>query len=210
MAKITAIVLAAGLSSRMEGQQKLFLPYRKRTILEQVVAELLASLVEEIIIVSSPLTHHQIKGMPTACLPAGRGITLVSNPDHKQGMTTTIQCGVKSAASDSDGFMICLGDMPRITSSEYDQLVNSFTSSHAEDSKSILLPFHKGQKGNPVIFSSTYRQAILVHQDMDGCRGIVQANLAHLTKVSMETDHVLVDVDTPRDYEGLSGIKTNR
>lgn len=203
MAKISAIVLAAGLSSRMEGQQKLFLPYRKRTILEHMVTELLASLVEEIIVVSSPLTHDQIERMSLACLPAGKGITLVSNPDHKQGMTTTIQCGVKSTASDSDGLMICLGDMPRISTAEYDQLIKSFDSSHAEDSKSILLPFHKGQKGNPVIFSSTYLQAILAHQDMEGCRGIVQSNLSHLIKVSMETDHVLVDVDTPRDYSQL-------
>ncbi|MEQ9298781.1 MAG: nucleotidyltransferase family protein [Cyclobacteriaceae bacterium] len=203
MAKITAIVLAAGLSSRMEGQQKLFLPYREKAILEQVVAELLTSQVSEVIVVSSPLTHDLIKAMPTACLPADRGITIVSNPDHKHGMTTTIQCGVKLAASDSDGFMICLGDMPRITTSEYDQLINSFASSYAEDSKAIVLPFHKGQKGNPVIFSSAYRQAILAHQDMEGCRGIVQDNLAHLSKVKMQNDHVLVDVDTPGDYHRI-------
>lgn len=197
MARVSAIVLAAGLSSRMQGQQKLFLPYRNKTIFEQVVAELLASKASEVIIVSSPLTHERIKSMS---LP---GITLVSNPDHTQGMTTTIQKGVQAAGQDADGYLICLGDMPRITSEEYDQLIKAFASSYAEDSKAILLPFHQGQKGNPVIFSSSYRNAILTHQDMEGCRGIVQSNKTHLTKVPMTTDHVLVDVDTPRDYEGL-------
>ena len=198
MTKVAAIVLAAGLSSRMQGQQKLFLPYRNKTLLEQVVTELLASKASEVMIVSSPLTHERIKSMS---LP---GITLVSNPDHRQGMTTTIQKGVQAAGQDADGFMICLGDMPRITTSEYDQLINAFSSSYLEDSKAILLPFYEGQKGNPVLFSAVYREDILKHQDMEGCRGIVQSNKTHLTKVPMNTDHVLVDVDTPGDYEGLN------
>ncbi len=197
MAKVSAIVLAAGLSSRMQGRQKLFLPYRNKTILEQVVTELLDSKASEVIIVSSPLTHDQIKAMPLA------GITLLCNPNHKQGMTTTIQHGVKVASVDNYGFMICLGDMPRITSQEYDDLLDQFSEKHRENPKSILLPFYQGQKGNPVIFSSFYREAILTHPDMEGCRGIVQANSAHLTKMEMQNYHVLVDVDTPGDYERL-------
>lgn len=204
MAKVSAIVLAAGLSSRMQGQQKLFLPYQGKTILEHVVSQLQASSVDEIMIVSSPLTHDTIDGLS---LP---GIRLCCNPDHKHGMTTTIQRGVELASADSDGFMICLGDMPRITTAEYDQLINAFASSYAEDSKAILLPFHQGQKGNPVIFSCSYRNQILTHQEMEGCRGIVQSNQHHLIKVPMNTDYVLVDVDTPGDYEGLSGVNQNR
>ncbi len=199
MARVTAIVLAAGLSSRMHGRQKLFLPYRNNTILEQVVTELLDSKASEVIIVSSPLTHDQIKAMPLA------GITLLCNPNHNQGMTTTIQHGVKMASVDNDGFMICLGDMPRITSEEYDDLLDRFSAKYHENPRSILLPFHQGQKGNPVIFSSFYREAILTHPDMEGCRGIVQSNSAHLTKVEMQNDHVLVDVDTNLDYQNLKG-----
>ena len=197
MAKVSAIVLAAGLSSRMQGQQKLFLPYQEKTILEQVISELLVSKATEVIVVSSPLTHAKIKAMSLS------GITLVSNPDHKLGMTTTIQKGVQAASSGINGHMVCLGDMPRITTAEYDQLISSFNVSYADDSKAIFLPFYQGQKGNPVIFSAAYREDILAHQDMEGCRGIVHSNLSHLTKVAMETDHVLVDVDTPEDYERL-------
>ncbi len=200
MARVTAIVLAAGLSSRMHGRQKLFLPYRNNTILEQVVTELLDSKASEVIIVSSPLTHDQIKAMPLA------GITLLCNPNHKQGMTTTIQKGVEAAGPATDGFMICLGDMPRITSQEYDELLVRFSAKYHENPKSILLPFYQGKKGNPVIFSSFYREAILTHTDIEGCRGIVQANSAHLTKVEMQNDHVLVDVDTPGDYEELPDL----
>ncbi|MEQ8715837.1 MAG: nucleotidyltransferase family protein [Cyclobacteriaceae bacterium] len=206
MARVSAIVLAAGLSSRMQGRQKLFLPYRNNTILEQVVTELLDSKASEVIIVSSPLTHDQIKAMSFACQPAGKGITLVTNPDHKLGMTTTIQKGVEAASPATDGFMICLGDMPRIITMEYDKLLDRFSEKHRENPKSILLPFYQGQKGNPVIFSSFYREAILTHTDMEGCRGIVQANSAHLTKVEMQNDHVLVDVDTPGDYERLPDL----
>jgi molybdenum cofactor cytidylyltransferase len=204
MAKVSAIVLAAGLSSRMQGQQKLFLPYREHTILEQVISELLASKAAEVIVVSSPLTHDQIEELSLS------GITLVANPDHKLGMTTTIQKGVQAVSRATNGYMICLGDMPRITTAEYDQMIDAFGSSHITDSKAILLPFYQGQKGNPVLFASSYRQDIMTHQDMEGCRGIVQSNKSDLIKVPMTADHVLVDVDTPDDYNELSGINTNR
>lgn len=204
MASVSAIVLTAGLSSRMKGKQKLFLPYRNKSILEHVISELLKSQATEVIVVSSPLTHEKIKTLPTACLSADRGITLVTNPDHEQGMTTTIQKGVQAADQNKDGFMICLGDMPRITTEEYDQLMSDFSNANEKDEKAIVLPFYKKQIGNPVILSSHYRTKILSHQEMEGCRGIVQANLSHLVKVEMSNDHVLVDVDTPRDYEELS------
>ena len=187
----------------MQGKQKLFLPYHQKTILETVLEQLGPSHCSEVIVVASPLTYDQISAMPTACLPAGRGITLISNADHKQGMTTTIQCGVRTASSDTSGYMICLGDMPRITTEEYNHLITKFSDGFNTDPKAILLPFYQGQKGNPVIFSSVYRDDILKHREMEGCKAIVQANSSHLIKVEMEKDHVLVDVDTPGDYEGL-------
>ena len=48
---ISAILLAAGLSSRM-GQPKLLLPWGERTVLGQVVATFAAAGIEEIIVVT--------------------------------------------------------------------------------------------------------------------------------------------------------------
>ncbi len=99
--------------------------------------------------------------------------------------------------------MICLGDMPRITTEEYNHLITKFSDRLNTNPKAILLPFYKGQKGNPVIFSSVYRYDILKHREMEGCKVIVQSNSSHLIRVDMDSDNVLLDVDTPESYQTL-------
>jgi molybdenum cofactor cytidylyltransferase len=66
-----------------------------------------------------------------------------------------------------------------------------------------VLPFHDGKKGNPVIFSSFYRDQILKHKETEGCKEIVQQHRQHVVKVGITSPFVLQDVDTPSDYEKL-------
>ena len=50
---VTAIVLAAGLSKRMGNKNKLLLPYKNKTVIETVVENIIASGIEEVIVVVS-------------------------------------------------------------------------------------------------------------------------------------------------------------
>ncbi|MDV7390572.1 NTP transferase domain-containing protein, partial [Arthrospira platensis SPKY1] len=109
------------------------------------------------------------------------------NPDYQQGMTTSIQKGVEAASPDAAGYMICMSDQPFLQSSEYDLLIQAFTDAFSSDPACIVLPFYNGQKGNPVIFSRHYREAILAHQEMEGCKEIVQAGKAHVVRQEMPT-----------------------
>ncbi len=49
---ISAIVLAAGLSARMEGKNKMLLPFDGKTVIEKVVANIIASGINELIVVT--------------------------------------------------------------------------------------------------------------------------------------------------------------
>lgn len=198
---ISAIVLAAGLSRRMGAANKMILPYMGKTIITATVEQIIASGITEIIVVTG-FEPEKIK----AAL-AGLPIQLVHNPYYEKGMTTSIQQGVAQAKG--NGYMICLGDMIRITPGEYALLNTKFEEQYAVDPACILLPFYNGEKGNPVIFSGHYRQAISAHQDMEGCKGIVQDNKQHLCRIEMPTNHVLMDMDYPEDYQQLVGSAGN-
>jgi molybdenum cofactor cytidylyltransferase len=192
---LSAIVLAAGSSRRMENRNKLLLPYSGRTIITQVLGNLLSAGLEEIIVITgheSSLVSAAIGDLP---------VRLVHNTSYEEGMTGSIQTGIRSAAG--NGYMICLGDMVQITPDEYRILKNAFERQYDLDTQLICLPEYQGEKGNPVIFSDHYRQEILQHQDPEGCKAIVHNHQQHIYKVKMPADHILRDIDTVKDYEEL-------
>lgn len=195
MPKVSAIVLAAGLSRRMGSENKLFLPVQGKPMLLHGLEQIERSNIQELIVVTS---ERSIAGIPENYQP-------ILNPDYEKGMTTSIQKGV-AAATASNGYMICLGDQPTIKTEDYDQIIRAFDQAYAKDTKSIVVPFHEGKRGNPVIFSASYKTEILNHQNMEGCKGIIQENAQHIVRVSLSNAGILTDIDTPEDYRNSQDL----
>jgi molybdenum cofactor cytidylyltransferase len=199
---LSAILLAAGSSRRMGNINKLLLPYQGSSLLYHTAEQILASGIDELIIV----TGHEHTAVTEALHPVTQTlrplpVTIAHNPNHEDGMTTSIRTGIRIARG--DGFMICLSDMVLITPQEYTLLGNAFKEHYATDKSCIIQPAFNGEKGNPVIFSSAYRSAILQHPEKEGCREIVRANTPHRVLINMPTDHVLRDIDSPDEYQSL-------
>ncbi len=85
---ISAIVLAAGTSSRMGAKNKLLLPFKSSTFIENLVAQLLKSTVDEVIVV---LGHEKdnIKQVLTQ-----KELVFTVNINYNSGMTSSIQAGI--------------------------------------------------------------------------------------------------------------------
>lgn len=193
---LNIILLAAGQGLRMGGPNKLLLPFRGRSVLETTLSELCAAAIGPVFVV----TGYQRESV--APLLEQFPVQEVFNPDFQTGMTSSIQAGVRAAQA-GQGYMICLADMPMITAAAYQLLADHFLSHLAEDERAILLPRFGEIKGNPVIFAAAYRDDILRHREPEGCRGIVQANTAHVRWVDMPDNSILRDLDTPEDYKAL-------
>lgn len=193
MARVTAILLAAGLSTRMGTENKLFLPVNEKPMIQQTLEKIAGSHAVGIVAVCNEASVDFLKQF------ASEKVKVVLNTAYQSGMTSSIQAGIRNAPP-SDGYMICLGDQPFIHSETYNQLLNAFEAAFQENTESIILPFYQGQKGNPVIFSDRYREAILAHGEPDGCKEIVMKNKEHLVKVDVATASILKDIDTPEDY----------
>lgn len=195
---LSAIVLAAGSSKRMEGENKLLLPFLGATIIECVVKTILAAGITEVIIV----TGFQKEKIETAL--ENYPVQCVHNPNHEKGMTTSIQTGV--SVCNGNGYMICLGDMIAVTANEYAMLKDQFEIFVAINASGICIPVYNSKRGNPVIFSATYRNEILAHTEMEGCKKIVQANQQNVYEVVMPFNHILQDIDYKGDYEKLVSL----
>ena len=191
MVKVSAIVLGGGLSRRMGEENKLFLPIKGKPMIGWVIEQVKASNASDVVLVGSALSTEKLREFLDV------RIEVVDNPDYKTGMTSSIQAGVQAARG--DGYMICLGDQPNIRTDTYDQLIDVFENTP----NSIVLPYYQGTKGNPVIFPKAYREEILKHPHPEGCKELIQENWQQVVKVEVHDTGVLLDVDTPSDYEQL-------
>jgi molybdenum cofactor cytidylyltransferase len=127
-------------------------------------------------------------------------LSFIHNPGFREGMTSSIQSGVKALPEDCDGFIICLADMPFSETSELNHLIHTFQENRIEGKKMIVVPVFEGQRGNPVLFSSEFRKDILTHKGY-GCRGIILNYPECVKEVIVQNDYILRDIDTLEDYE---------
>ena len=189
---ISAIVLAAGKSTRMGKVNKLLLPFAESTIIGTTVNEIRQSKVEEIIIIENQSTFI------SEHLPANKQVKIVINEDPDQGLTSSIQCGVKSARQNTTGFLICLGDMPLLKQQDYNLLIDSFLENNSEG---IIMPIFEGKRGNPVLFSASFKNDILALKSTGGCKPVVVAHNNAVIEVPFESSNCHLDIDTTEDYK---------
>jgi molybdenum cofactor cytidylyltransferase len=190
---LSAIILAAGMSTRM-GQNKLLLSFKGKPLIAHAVDTLLASEVDEIVVV---LGHEaeKIRGQLQ-----GKQVRLVQNPDYRDGLSTSVRVGVRAVSPQVEGIMIYLADQPLLEPADLNYIIKAFALAK-QVNRSIVVPLFHGQRGNPVILNSSYREAILELVGDVGCKRLIKRYPDKVFGVEMETDHVVCDVDNIDDYE---------
>ena len=191
---ISAVILAAGESRRMGTQNKLLLQIGSEVLIRKFVKSVCASAADAVLVV---LGHEAEK---IKAVLQDQALRFVKNTCYEKGMTTSIQSGVNAASRRSEGFMICLADLPFAETSDFNCLIQAFTDFRRTESSLIIVPVFQGQRGNPVLFSAEFRDKLLAHNG-EGCKGIVSKYPQSVREVSMENDNLLRDIDTPEDYK---------
>ena len=187
-ADLSGIVLAAGRSSRMEGANKLLLPWETQCVLQVVVERICEVGLGEVVVV----TGHQRAEVEKAL--SRYPVRLVHNPDFAEGMAASIRVGVEAAASEK-GYLFALGDMPQVAGKTMLKVAEALKSS-----ETIAVPVCAGRRGHPVAIGSAYRDALLALTGDRGARPILAKNAAHVVEVPVEDEGIFVDVDTRESY----------
>ncbi len=185
-----AIILAAGLSSRMV-ENKLLLPWTDgEAIISQVVKAYIKAGVDPIIVVTGRDADR------VADAVAGYQAALVHNPDYATGeILSSVKTGLKTLPNTLDGTFIQPGDMPCITS----DVIRRLAAAH--EAGWNVAPARQGQRGHPVLLDRAYWRAML---DLPaGARPREALRGARLRLLAVEDEGVLLDVDTRAAYERL-------
>lgn len=192
---VSAVLLAAGLSQRMGERNKLALDIAGEPLLRRTARTLLGSSLDEVVVV---LGHEA--GSARSLL-TGLPVRVVENPHYREGQMTSVHCGLQALHKDCRGVMICLSDQPLLQSSDIDRLVDAFLN---ECSKSVLVPTHQGQRGNPIVLDFSHRDAILSGDRNLGCKRLIAKNPELVWPLPMDNNHCVFDLDTPEDYARLN------
>ncbi len=188
---ITAIVLAAGLSTRMGGYPKPVLRFGDQTVIERILRVLAECPLEEIIVV----TGHCRQAVEAQI--AGWQVRTAFNPSYVSGeMLGSIQVGLRAASSTSNAALIVLGDQPALEVS----VVRAVIAGYSEGLGSIIIPSFRMRRGHPLLIGSSHWRGILDLLEGQTLRDYLQAIRAQVYHVPVETASILRDMDTPEEY----------
>jgi len=182
---ISAIVLAAGTSSRM-GEPKPLLRISGQPLLARTLESVQRSNVGHIIVVLGAEAGRIRREVVMA------GATVVVNPDYAAGMSTSLRAGLRAAPPESRGYLIALGDQPFVLPSTIDVLIER----HSVAGGKILVPTYHGRRGNPVLIDRSLAPELEAIRGDVGCRALFGPHSNDLVEVSVEDPGILLDIDT--------------
>lgn len=187
---ISAILLAAGESRRM-GEFKQLLRLGEKSFVEHCVDNLLASRVDEVIIV----TGHRASEVRRAV--GDRPVRFAHNEDYQSGMASSIKCGVQAISESTRACVLALVDQPRIGA----DVINLVIETYEKAPTNIVIPTYSGRSGHPILIDVTLKAEILTMDPEQGLRQVVRAHPDQVVRVEWSSRAVLEDCDLPEDYQ---------
>jgi molybdenum cofactor cytidylyltransferase len=187
------VILAAGASRRM-GEPKQLLPVRGRPLLATALAAACDSQLDEVVVV---LGAHADEIRRSVRLGRAR---VVVNPDHAQGMSTSLKAGIAALGVNVARVVVILGDQPDISPEVVDRLLQTQATSGLP---AAALSFD-GLLHPPVVLARELWADIEALEGDVGCRALVRAHPELVAAVVADRPggHP-VDIDTREDFELL-------
>jgi molybdenum cofactor cytidylyltransferase len=196
--RIAAVVLAAGLSKRMGGPNKLLAEIDGTPIVARVVDTLLASKAESVWVV----VGHEADQVRSAL--DGRAVRFVENPAYTEGLGASLRVGIEAVGEGVDGALVALGDMPWIRAAHVDALIDAF---NPKGPNTICVPVHDRKRGHPVLWSSRHFSEMRKLGGDVGARALLERHGEAVLAVPVDDAAVHLDVDTP---EMLANAKSEK
>lgn len=188
--KTSAIILAAGLSSRM-GAFKPLLTLGGRLIIEVVIDLFREAGISDIIVVvgyqAGTIIPHLEK----------QGVRWVINEGYEGEMFASVQIGVKKLTADCGAFFLCPADIPLVTPSTLKKLVAAYR----EGDMDVYHPCYGQRRGHPPLISTTLVPSILAFTGPGGMGALLARCRDTSLDVPCDDPGIHVDLNTPDDYE---------
>ena len=186
---ISAILLAAGQSKRMNGENKLTKEIQGTPLIKLSVKNILASSIDELIVI----VGYQ-KEIIEQLIDKNEKIKFIFNKNFESGMASSIKMGLNHLSEKTETFFICLGDMPLVNHNIYNQLIKS------KNNKKIIIPTYKGQQGNPVLFDKSMKEKIINISGDVGAKKILELNKDKILNLEIDDQSITKGFDTQDNF----------
>lgn len=192
---ITAIILAAGYSSRM-GAFKPLLPFGATTVLERAITLFRAAGIADIRVV---VGHRADELLPLLMRLQVRPLL---NACYAEGMFSSVAVAAASFEGESGAFFLLPVDFPLVRPESVETLLGAYRSGAG----GILYPTCQGRRGHPPLLATSYCNALLSWPGDGGLQAFLRQYQGDAAHIETGDEGILLDMDTPADYERLQGL----
>jgi len=186
---VRAVVLAAGESIRT-GTPKMLLTIGTKTLIEKVIENILASHVKSITVVLG--AYREQIGLIISNLP----VSHTFNENYRDGMLSSVICGLKSLPEQTDAAIIYPGDYPFIKAGIINEMIDVYRST----GKGIVIPVCKGRRGHPIIIDRKYFNEVEKLDEKRGLRALAEKFRNEIQEYITDNEMIFNDIDTLEDY----------
>lgn len=195
--KITGLIIAAGLSSRM-GQFKPLLEWKGKTFLNSII-DSLKSVTNEIIIVTGN-KHEEIEQIVSEQYKSDKlNINCVYNEIYLDGMFTSLKKGIDNCNKE-DWILYHQVDQPNLPSLFYTEFVNQIDINY-----DWIQPQFNGRKGHPILFNKSIIEKIKKEKLEGNLRSVSNSDKIRRKIWTTNFMEILTDIDTPDDMKNMRG-----
>lgn len=180
---VDGIILAGGSSKRMR-QNKMRLPFHGRPLIHHTMTAM-AAVCDRIVIVTG-----QYQDDYGADWQGPAELQVVHNPDHDQGMFTSVQRGVNAAQND---VFLIPGDCPLVDASTYRTLLDA--------TGPIRVPTYHGRRGHPIFIAKELLSTLRQEPSDSNLKAFRDRH--DVTYVAVDDPYILFDVDDMLEYQKL-------
>lgn len=177
------------------GAPKALLSHAGESFLSRALNQLLTTRTSEILCVTG--ADYEAVEAEVMRITTDPRVRIVRNEDFKKGILSSIQAGVRQLSPPSEAFLVTLVDLPQLTSTDHDFLMESFSRIHP-----LLARYrYLGVAAHPAIFRRALVEEILTHEPNDqGLSFLFEKHLQNVWWIDADSRRGLDDVDTREDY----------
>ena len=190
MPGVSAVLTAAGESTRM-GRPKPLLPWHGRTLIEYQVDSLLQAGITQTVVV---LGHESAV---VARFVDKRSARRVVNESYRNGRTGSIKAGLAAVDAHADAVLFLSVDQPRTP-----DLIGRVVEAHFQRNALITSPRYRGRGGHPLVFSMSLKEELgSTTEANQGVREVFRRHHGEVNEVEIDDPMIRLDLNTPDDYE---------
>lgn len=173
------------------GRPKALLEVEDETFFERAVRTLEEGGCREIVVVVDP-ADRELADRVTAA-----GIQLAWGQSGASEQVDSLRAGLRALYAEVEAAVVMPVDHPLVRSATVKALIEAYRASGAP----VVQPVVNEKRGHPVLFSATVFDELLRGPLAEGARTVVHDHREELRQVEVDDQGILLDIDTPRDYE---------